>query len=186
MRRITVATILTGLLLISLISNTLAQQSTEASLKKSLQSLEEKLKQYGAVRDFYGTMFPGAQTITRFQYLRSEGCNITYRIHSESISPSVNIEKPSSNKFPFSRTEWSVNLAEVDPIRIEIETQKGWNGGRVIFYIADGTSAIKYRNLGGGYNANLTYSSGGFTISDTSALDVIASDFRQAVRLCRK
>ncbi len=190
MKRITVASILTGLLLIALTTgNAVAQQRDEHSIEGTLGLLGDKLEQYGIVRISYGPAFPGRQTLQRFEYMGSEGCVFRYRLRHQENSDSHNFEQAPAKQnpskgYPSGPAEWSVNLAKIDPARIEIVTQKDWTGGFVNFYIADGTLAVKCHNCSGP-NPNV-YSTGGFAIGNKRALDAIASDVRQAVGVCRK
>jgi hypothetical protein len=181
MKRITVASILTASLLIALAQHTLAQQTAEASIDETLQLLGDKLERYGEVRISYGIQSTGRQTFQRFEYLGSEGCLFRYRLRHQEIGSTVGFDKSSST---FGNSEWSVNLAQVDPERIEIKIQKDWTGGFVNFYIADGSRGVKCHNCGGP-NPN-KFPTGGFAISDKNALDAIAVALKQAVCLCRK
>jgi hypothetical protein len=183
MKRITVASIFMALL-IALTNNTMAKQDTETSIEQTLRLLGDKLEQFGTVRISYGIESPGRQTYQRFVYLGSEGCLFRYRLRHQESSPIVNFEKDLANALSFGASEWSVNLASVDPERIEIKMKDGWTGGFVNFYIVDGVRAVKCHNCSGP-NPN-GFSTGGFAIGDKNALDVIAVALKQAVCLCRK
>jgi hypothetical protein len=181
MKRIIVATILTASLLLALAQHTLAQQSAEASINETLQLLGDKLERYGEVRISYGIHSTGRQTFQRFEYLGSEGCLFRYRLRHQEISSTIGFGKSSAS---FGNSEWSVNLAQVDPERIEIKMQKDWTGGFVNFHIVDDARGVKCHDCAGP-NPN-KYSTGGFAIGDKNALDAIATALKQAVCLCRK
>lgn len=181
MKRLAVAALFAGLLLMALTHPTRAQEQkkTEASLDEALQLLGEKLEQSGTVRISYGIASPGRQTYQRTIYLGREGCTFRYRLRHQEINSSAGFEKSG-----FNASDWSVNLAKVDPDSIEVVTKPEWTGGFVNFRIADGERGVKCHNCSGP-NPN-TYATGGFAIGDKNSLEAIAASLRQAVCLCRE
>ncbi len=184
MNRIAFVTALTGCLLLLIAPTTHAQETKETHLSESLNLLGDKLERYGEVRISYGIQFPGRQTRQRFEFLKSQGCLFRYRLLSDELSSTDNNAISSGNPIPLKTTDWSVNLADVDPESVEIKTDKRWTGGFVNFRIADGSLGVKCHNCYGP-NPNV-YSTGGFAIGNDKALTMIADELKTAIGFCRK
>jgi hypothetical protein len=164
---------------------TLSQPADNAALDEKLRWIETQLKRYGAVRVFHGISFPGQYDIVRFHSLQNQGCQITYTLSHEDVSQTIDIKRGVSNVSAAGRVQWSVNLAELDPARVEVVTRKDWKGGFINFVTADGRKSVGLLHPRGTMNSHVKYSHGGFTVNDTNMLEGIASALREAIGLCR-
>ena len=82
----------------------------DASLSETLSWLAGELKRVGSV------IVPGFNRRESFDWLRSDGCRIQYMLVSD--RPSDPRYHSSDNYPPYGRTEFTLNLSDLNPARI--------------------------------------------------------------------
>jgi len=159
--------------------------SDSASLDETLSWLKKELERVGKHTYTFPLKMFGVRE--QVDHVRTKGC--TFRLQSTVERPRSNFQRlrevsdlrEATGAEVQSREEWEVDLADVDPLSVEVGTRHA-EGGSVFFQTRGRQELIKIRyNAGKWYRTNVRV----LKVHDKDALEAVHVAFRQAVKRCQ-